>query len=101
VQLERLDLPEAWFARLATSHAAGGMLSQEAAPALGLGVRIVLETGDGNTPCAALGSDLAALAPGTTRVAGPQNDTVLAGCYARFTDLYGRVETWFAAPGVQ
>jgi hypothetical protein len=43
VQLERLDLPEAWFAPLAPSHAAGGMLSQEAAPALGLRAGIVLE----------------------------------------------------------
>jgi Sugar (pentulose and hexulose) kinases len=40
-------------------------------------------------------SDLAALAPGATRVAGPQNDAALAQRYARFLDLYGRVETWF------
>ncbi|WGS49247.1 FGGY family carbohydrate kinase [Paraburkholderia sp. D15] len=41
--------------------------------------------------------DLAALAPGATRVAGPRNDTALAERYARFLDLYGRVETWFGA----
>jgi xylulokinase len=40
--------------------------------------------------------DLAALAPGATRVAGPQGDAALAERYARFLDLYGRVETWFA-----
>lgn len=39
--------------------------------------------------------DLAALAPGATRVAGPQGDAALAERYARFLDLYGRVETWF------
>ena len=39
--------------------------------------------------------DLAALAPGATRVAGPRNDAALAERYARFLDLYGRVETWF------
>jgi xylulokinase len=43
-------------------------------------------------------SDLAALAPTATRVAGPQNDTALAARYARFIDLYGRVEGWFARP---
>jgi xylulokinase len=42
--------------------------------------------------------DLAALAPAATRVAGPQNDAALAARYARFLDLYGRVEDWFAAP---
>jgi xylulokinase len=42
-------------------------------------------------------SDLAALAPAATRVAGPQGDTALAGRYARFLDLYGRVEDWFPA----
>lgn len=45
--------------------------------------------------------DLAALAPATTRVAGPQDDTPLAERYARFIDLYGRVEAWFAAPRVE
>ena len=45
--------------------------------------------------------DLAALAPGATWVAGPQNDAALAGRFARFIDLYGRVEAWFAAPGVE
>ncbi|MGF6773133.1 xylulokinase [Paraburkholderia sp. GAS199] len=39
--------------------------------------------------------DLARLAPGTTRVAGPRGDTALAARYARFLDLYGRVESWF------
>ncbi|WP_144111997.1 xylulokinase [Paraburkholderia sp. BCC1886] len=39
--------------------------------------------------------DLAALAPGATRVASPRNDTALADRYARFLDLYGRVEDWF------
>jgi len=40
-------------------------------------------------------SDLAALAPATTRVAGPSGDTALADRYARFLDLYARTETWF------
>jgi xylulokinase len=40
-------------------------------------------------------NDLAALARGATRVAGPQCDTALAERYARFLDLYGRVESWF------
>jgi xylulokinase len=40
-------------------------------------------------------NDLAALAPGATRVAGPRDDAALAGRYARFLDLYGRVESWF------
>ncbi|CAB3681203.1 Xylulose kinase [Paraburkholderia sediminicola] len=40
-------------------------------------------------------SDLVALAPGATRVAGPQGDAALAERYARFLDLYGRVESWF------
>ncbi|WP_406867522.1 xylulokinase [Paraburkholderia fungorum] len=39
--------------------------------------------------------DLAALAPGATRVAGPQGDAALAERYARFLDLYGHVESWF------
>ncbi|MFM0251102.1 xylulokinase [Paraburkholderia sediminicola] len=43
-------------------------------------------------------SDLAALAPGATRVAGPQGDAALAERYARFLDLYGRVESWFGEP---
>ncbi|MEC5404966.1 FGGY family carbohydrate kinase [Paraburkholderia sp. MPAMCS5] len=43
------------------------------------------------------GHDLAGLAPGATRVASPQGDAALAGRYARFLDLYGRVETWFDA----
>ncbi|TDN68584.1 FGGY family carbohydrate kinase [Paraburkholderia sp. BL10I2N1] len=40
-------------------------------------------------------SDLAVLAPATTRVAGPSGDTALADRYARFLDLYARTETWF------
>jgi len=39
--------------------------------------------------------DLAALAPGATLVASPRGDRALAGRYARFLDLYGRVESWF------
>jgi len=42
--------------------------------------------------------DLAALAPGATHVASPRGDRALADRYARFLDLYGRVETWFDAP---
>ncbi|WP_345811578.1 FGGY family carbohydrate kinase [Paraburkholderia sp. PREW-6R] len=40
--------------------------------------------------------DLAALAPGATRVASPRADQALDERYARFLDLYGRLETWFA-----
>jgi xylulokinase len=43
-------------------------------------------------------ADLAALAPSASRVAGPQDDAQLAARYARFIDLYGRVEPWFAQP---
>jgi xylulokinase len=57
--LERLDIPPAWFAPLAPSYAAGGVLSQQAAQALGLRAGIVLATGAADTPCAALGSGLA------------------------------------------
>jgi xylulokinase len=39
--------------------------------------------------------DLAALAPGATRVAAARADAALAERYARFVDLYGRVEPWF------
>ncbi|OLL29740.1 carbohydrate kinase [Burkholderia sp. SRS-W-2-2016] len=39
--------------------------------------------------------DLAALAPGATRVAGPRGDAALAARYARFVELYGCVEPWF------
>ncbi|KXU90335.1 carbohydrate kinase [Paraburkholderia monticola] len=39
--------------------------------------------------------DLATLAPGATRVAGPRGDAALAERYGRFIDLYGRVEPWF------
>ncbi|MBP0592485.1 carbohydrate kinase [Paraburkholderia sp. LEh10] len=56
---ERLGLPHDWFAPLAPSYAAGGTLSGEAARALGLRAGIVLATGAGDTPCAALGSGLA------------------------------------------
>jgi xylulokinase len=41
--------------------------------------------------------DLAALAPAATRVAGPRDTTELSERYARFIDLYGRVEPWFSA----
>jgi xylulokinase len=58
-QLDRLGLPQAWFAPLAPSYAAGGTLSAQAAAALGLRAGIVLATGAGDTPCAALGSGLA------------------------------------------
>ncbi|HEX7908412.1 MAG TPA: FGGY family carbohydrate kinase [Paraburkholderia sp.] len=57
--LERLEIPHAWFAPLAPSYAAGGVLSQQAAQALGLRAGIVLATGAADTPCAALGSGLA------------------------------------------
>jgi xylulokinase len=56
--LDRLGLPREWFAPLAPSYAAGGVLSDEAARALGLPAGIVLATGGGDTPCAALGSGL-------------------------------------------
>jgi xylulokinase len=56
--LDRLGLPDAWFAPLAPSYAAGGVLSDDAARALGLRAGIVLATGGGDTPCAALGSGL-------------------------------------------
>jgi xylulokinase len=39
--------------------------------------------------------ELATLAPAATRVAGPRGDQAIAGRYARFIDLYGRVESWF------
>ncbi|MCC8394103.1 carbohydrate kinase [Paraburkholderia sp. MMS20-SJTR3] len=39
--------------------------------------------------------DLAALAPGATRVAGSSGDAALAGRYARFVELYGCVVPWF------
>lgn len=57
--LERLEIPHEWFAPLAPSYAAGGVLSQKAARALGLRAGIVLATGAADTPCAALGSGLA------------------------------------------
>ncbi|SDQ82334.1 xylulokinase/hypothetical protein [Paraburkholderia fungorum] len=57
--LARLDIPREWFAPLAPSYAAGGVLSDEAARALGLRAGIVLATGGADTPCAALGSGLA------------------------------------------
>ncbi|RKE34441.1 xylulokinase/hypothetical protein [Paraburkholderia sp. BL23I1N1] len=57
--LDRLELPHEWFAPLAPSYAAGGMLSQKAAQELGLRAGIVLAIGAADTPCAALGSGLA------------------------------------------
>ncbi len=57
--LERLQLPREWFAPLAPGYAAGGVLSPEAAQALGLRAGIVLAVGAADTPCAALGSGLA------------------------------------------
>ncbi|ASL44738.1 Xylulose kinase [Burkholderia sp. AD24] len=57
--LARLEIPREWFAPLAPSYAAGGVLSQNAAQALGLRAGIVLATGAADTPCAALGSGLA------------------------------------------
>jgi len=57
--LERLGIPREWFAPLAPSYAAGGVLSAKAAQALGLRAGIVLATGAADTPCAALGSGLA------------------------------------------
>ncbi|WP_454872638.1 xylulokinase [Paraburkholderia xenovorans] len=57
--LDRLGIPRAWFAPLAPSYAAGGVLSEKAAQALGLRAGIVLATGAADTPCAALGSGLA------------------------------------------
>ncbi|CAM2152051.1 xylulokinase [Paraburkholderia tropica] len=56
--IERLGLPSHWFAPLAASGAASGTLSADAARALGLPAGIVLATGAGDTPCAALGSGL-------------------------------------------
>ncbi|MFL9917195.1 FGGY family carbohydrate kinase [Paraburkholderia fungorum] len=57
--LERLELPHEWFAPLAPSYAAGGILSRKTAQELGLRAGIVLATGAADTPCAALGSGLA------------------------------------------
>ncbi len=57
--LERLQIPREWFAPLAPSYAAGGVLSEKAAQALGLRAGIVLAMGAADTPCAALGSGLA------------------------------------------
>ena len=57
--LDRLEIPHEWFAPLAPSYAAGGVLSESAARALGLRAGIVLATGAADTPCAALGSGLA------------------------------------------
>ncbi|CAB3796852.1 Xylulose kinase [Paraburkholderia caffeinitolerans] len=56
--IERLGLPPRWFAPLAPSSAASGTLCADAARALGLPAGIVLATGAGDTPCAALGSGL-------------------------------------------
>ncbi|QBQ96772.1 xylulokinase [Paraburkholderia pallida] len=56
--IERLGLPARWFAPLAPSSAPCGTLCAEAARVLGLPAGIVLATGAGDTPCAALGSGL-------------------------------------------
>jgi xylulokinase len=56
--LTQLDLPYEWFAPLAPAYAAGGVLSPQAAQALGLRTGIVLAIGAADTPCAALGSGL-------------------------------------------
>ncbi|CAH2898374.1 MAG: Xylulose kinase (EC [uncultured Paraburkholderia sp.] len=57
--LERLGIPREWFAPPGPSYAAAGVLSPDAAQALGLRAGIVLATGAADTPCAALGSGLA------------------------------------------
>jgi sugar (pentulose or hexulose) kinase len=57
--LARLELPHEWFAPLAASYEAGGVLSEKAARELGLRAGIVLAIGAADTPCAALGSGLA------------------------------------------
>ncbi|HEV3431026.1 MAG TPA: FGGY family carbohydrate kinase [Paraburkholderia sp.] len=56
--IERLGLPAGWFAPLAPSGAASGTLAADAARALGVPAGVVLATGAGDTPCAALGSGL-------------------------------------------
>ncbi|POR48490.1 xylulokinase/hypothetical protein [Paraburkholderia eburnea] len=56
--IERLGLPARWFAPLAPSGAASGTLDADAAQALGVPAGVVLATGAGDTPCAALGSGL-------------------------------------------
>ncbi|WP_322054828.1 xylulokinase [Paraburkholderia bannensis] len=56
--IERLGLPARWFAPLAASGAASGTLAADAARALGVPAGVVLATGAGDTPCAALGSGL-------------------------------------------
>jgi xylulokinase len=58
--IDRLGLPRAWFAELSASHESGGVLSKAAADALGLTAGIPMAVGAGDTPCAALGSGLAA-----------------------------------------
>ncbi|WP_025602330.1 xylulokinase [Burkholderia sp. WSM2230] len=57
--LEQLYIPHEWFAPGGPSYAAAGVLSGDAAEALGLRAGIVLATGAADTPCAALGSGLA------------------------------------------
>ncbi|WP_013589494.1 FGGY family carbohydrate kinase [Paraburkholderia phenoliruptrix] len=57
--LERLGIAREWFAPPGPSYAAAGVLSTDAAQALGLRAGIVLATGAADTPCAALGSGLA------------------------------------------
>lgn len=62
--IEQLELPSRWFAPLAASCEASGTLDPAAARLLGLPAGIVLATGAGDTPCAALGSGLAQDAEG-------------------------------------
>ena len=57
--LERLGVAREWFAPVGPAYAAAGVLSGDAAQALGLRAGIVLATGAADTPCAALGSGLA------------------------------------------
>ncbi len=64
--IARLGLPARWFAPLAASGEASGTLSAGAAQALRLPAGVVLATGAGDTPCAALGSGL-----------GPDGDALL------------------------
>ncbi|MDI6021081.1 hypothetical protein QLQ97_28045, partial [Burkholderia pseudomallei] len=44
-------------------------------------------------------AELAALAPGATRVAAPVHDAALAARYTRFIELYRRTQGWFGAGG--
>ncbi|MDS1028237.1 carbohydrate kinase, partial [Burkholderia pseudomallei] len=44
-------------------------------------------------------AELAALAPGATRVAAPAHDAALAARHTRFIELYRRTQGWFGAGG--